>query len=73
MGFLPTNASRRRSCPSARSSLCRVINRLTCVTMFTVQRVRPAGRTQMKRAAYPRRPVYCADLPYFTLSDVFQL
>src|ERR1017187_3118767 len=46
MGFLPTDASRRRSCPSAGPSLCRVVNRLTSLlAMFTVKQVRPAGRT----------------------------
>src|ERR1035438_6301137 len=49
MGFLPTDASRRRSCPSAGPSLCRVVNRLTSLlAMFTVKQVRPAGRTDKK-------------------------
>ena len=51
LGFLPTNASRPRSCPSARPSLCRAVNRLTpflSVRCFTVEQVRPAGRTAQK-------------------------
>src|ERR1700694_1856079 len=51
MGFLPTNTSRCRSCPSARPSFCKAVNRLTCsflLLMFTVQQVRPAGRTKEK-------------------------
>ena len=52
LGFLPTSASRPRSCPSARPSLCRAVNRLTpflSVRCFTVEQVRPAGRTTKKR------------------------
>jgi len=49
MGFLPTDASRRRSCPSANPSPCRVNNRLSFTSfMITVKQVRPAGRTRKK-------------------------
>jgi hypothetical protein len=52
MGFLPTIASRRRSCPSANPSLCRAGNRLSLrvISVITVKQVRPAGRTKKKAA-----------------------
>jgi hypothetical protein len=57
MGFLPTVASRRRSCPSARPSFCKAVNRLTLLlALFTVQQVRPAGRTQKNGRAGKARP-----------------
>lgn len=62
LGFLPTNASRPRSCPSARPSLCRAVNRLTpflSVRCFTVEQVRPAGRTAKKPAPWERRRLKC--------------
>ena len=51
LGFLLTTTSRSRSCPSARPSLCRAVNRLTwIVLMFTVRQVRPAGRTKKSQS-----------------------
>src|ERR1700694_350899 len=62
MGFLPTNTSRCRSCPSARPSSCKAVNRLTCsflLLMFTVQQVRPAGRTKEKSRGLSSAALKC--------------